>query len=85
MKKLVGLIGLVFTLIGCNQKPAVLYQSEAFSVYSDKVVQGDFVGHVSSPTHMTSNYRSSASEDFSRLITFKFSINGSLHTLAKAY
>jgi len=75
MKKLLGLILLVFTLIGCDQKQAVLYQSEAFSVYSDKVIQGDFVGHVSSPTHMISNYRSFASQEFSRLITFKFSIN----------
>jgi hypothetical protein len=75
MNKLIWLILLFFTLIGCHHKPAVLYQSEAFSVYADKVIQNNYVGAVRSPTHMISNYRSTASQNFSRLITFKFSIN----------
>ena len=75
MNKLIWLILLVFIGIGCNQKPAVLYQSEAFSVYADKVIQENYVGNVYSPTHMISNYRSTSSQNFSRLITFKFSIN----------
>jgi len=75
MNKLIWLILLVLTGIGCNQKPVILYQSEAFTVYSDKVIQENYVGNVNSPTHMISNYRSTASQNFSRLITFKFSIN----------
>ena len=75
MNKILCLIFLMLTAMGCKQKPDVLYQSEAFSIYSDRVVQDNYVGIVSSPTHMISNYQSTASQDFSRLITFKFSIN----------
>ncbi len=75
MNKFIWLILLVFTVIGCNQKPDILYQSDAFTVYADKVIQGDYVANVKSPTHMVSNYRSTANQNFSRLITFKFSIN----------
>ncbi|MCW0483088.1 MGH1-like glycoside hydrolase domain-containing protein [Gaoshiqia sediminis] len=66
---------LVAGLVACNQQPEVLYQSNAFTVYPDKVVQGDFEARVLSPEHIVSNYRSTASEQYSRLITFKFSIN----------
>ncbi|MFO7668329.1 MAG: hypothetical protein R6W31_01595 [Bacteroidales bacterium] len=75
MNKFIGLMLLVFTGFGCNQKPVVLYQSDAFSVYADKVIQGDHVANVRSPTHMVSNYRSTANQNFSKLITFKFSLN----------
>lgn len=53
----------------------ILYSNEAFTVYKDKVVQGNNMATVQTPTHMSSNYRSPASDNFSRLITFKFSIN----------
>nr|MBD3622362.1 glycogen debranching protein [Sunxiuqinia sp.] len=66
---------LVAGLVACNQQAEVLYQSNAFTVYPDKVVQGDFEARVLSPEHIVSNYRSTASETYSRLITFKFSIN----------
>ena len=56
-------------------KSQVLYQSSAFTVYPDKVIQGKNTATVLSPTHLKSNYRSPTSETFSRLITFKFSIN----------
>jgi len=75
MNKILYLVLLMLTAMGCKQKPDVLYQSEAFSIYSDRVVQDNYVGIVSSPTHMTSSYQSTASQNFSRLITFKFSIN----------
>ncbi len=75
MNKFIGLILLVFTGYACNQKPVVLYQSDAFSVYADKVIQGDHVANVKSPTHMVSNYRSTANQNFSKLIIFKFSLN----------
>ncbi|MGD9931789.1 MAG: hypothetical protein AB7U05_17350 [Mangrovibacterium sp.] len=66
---------LVASLVACNRQPEVLYQSNAFTIYPDKVVQGDFEARVLSPEHIVSNYRSTASEQYSRLITFKFSIN----------
>ncbi len=64
-------------LISCNLNDSneYLYQSDAFTVYKDKVVQGDNVAKVVSPTDIKSNYKSPASATFSRLIKFKFSIN----------
>jgi hypothetical protein len=75
MKKYRWLILIVIFGIACHQSSPVLYQSEAFSVYSDKVIQGSFEAIVISPTQIVSNYRSAASENFPRLVTFKFSIN----------
>ncbi len=78
MKKNLTFLAMVM-LFACNneEKPTddVLYQSEAFTVYSNKVVQGSNVAEVVSPTHIKSNYKSPASESYSRLIIFKFSIN----------
>lgn len=67
------------TLLSCQtqkkmpQKP--LYISEAFTLFKDKVVQGSNTAIIHSPQHISSNYRSPASETYSRLITFKFSVN----------
>ena len=58
-----------------EKKPSLLYESAAFSVYPDSIVQGKNRAVVVSPTHIKSNYKSPASETFSRLVTFKFSIN----------
>ncbi len=60
----------------------VLYQSDQFSIFKDKVVQGDNIASVVSPTHLKSNYKSPASTTFSRLIKFKFSINEKDNELA---
>ena len=62
-------------LTACQQQPKILYQSDTFTIYSDKVVQGGFEAKALSSEHLVSNYRSTASEQYSRLITFKFSIN----------
>ena len=61
----------------CNpaSKQTVLYQSDAYTLYPDSVVQGKYIAKVLSPTHMVSSYRSTASEMFSRLVNFKISIN----------
>ena len=73
---------IVFTFLfvmfmSCNPEEAKdhIYQSDKFTIYKDKVVQGDNIAQVLSPTHLTSNYKSPASTTFSRLIKFKFSIN----------
>ena len=52
-----------------------LYQSDAFTLYPDRVVQGDNEAVAVSPNEIRSNYKSPASASFSRLVTFKFSIN----------
>ena len=76
MKLIIGLLALA--LLPCCQsvkKDTPLYQSDAFTVFADKVVQGNNQAIVVSPTHLKSNYKSPASESYSRLIAFKLSIN----------
>ncbi|WP_232058420.1 alpha-L-rhamnosidase-related protein [Nibribacter ruber] len=55
---------------------ATLYTSPAFSIFSDKVIQGKNEAHALSPTHLRSTYQSPANQTFNRLIEFKFSLNG---------
>ncbi|MBI1344395.1 MAG: glycogen debranching protein [Terrimonas sp.] len=75
MKKFSILAGIAL-LASCQPaKEKALYSSEAFTIYPDKVVQGDNVARILSPTHIISNYKSTRSATFSRLIKFKFSIN----------
>ncbi len=74
-KKLLILIIVVF-ISSCKRPPSdILYSSDSYTLYRDKVVQGKNVAEVKSPFHITSNYRSPASSTFPRLLTFKFSIN----------
>ena len=77
MKK--ALFFLLVGLFSCQRnKPEsekLLYRSEAFSVYTNKVVQGKNVATIDSRKQISSNYKSPASSSYSRLIKFKFSIN----------
>jgi hypothetical protein len=75
MKKYTWLFVFVILFSSCKQESSILYQSSEFSVYSDKVIQGDYEASAISSTHLVSNYRSTASENFSRLITYKYCIN----------
>ncbi|HNX88047.1 MAG TPA: hypothetical protein PKH58_03105, partial [Paludibacteraceae bacterium] len=56
------------------QQPAI-YQSKAFSIFPNKVIQGDFNANVISPIELTSNYRSPETDKYSPTVKFKFSIN----------
>ena len=53
-----------------------IYQSKAYSIYNDKVVQGPAEARAVSATHLTSNYQSPANQFQSSKMAFKFSING---------
>lgn len=75
MKKYFALVVLLISGIACQHSSEILYQSDTFIVYSDKVVQGKYEAKVLSPEYLVSNYQSTASEQYSRLLTFKFSIN----------
>ncbi len=57
-----------------SQQP--IYQSPAFSIYPDKVIQGKNEAVALSSTHLKSNYKSPANEFQSADIIFKFAING---------
>lgn len=65
-----------FFIIMQSHAQQPLFQSKAFSVYSDKVVQGKNEAKALSSTHIVSNYRSPANEFQSADIIFKFAING---------
>ena len=54
----------------------VVFQSDAYTVYADSVVQGSNHARAQSATELTSNYRSPANERQSPQLIFKFSING---------
>lgn len=77
IRKLYFFILLLF-LSSCQKQQkedGLLYSSDSFAIYNDKVVQGDNLAQVISPTQLKSNYQSPASSTFSRLVKYKFSIN----------
>jgi hypothetical protein len=53
-----------------------IWQSDAYTLYRDRVVQGRFEGRARSATELVSNYESPANAFQSPLVAFKFSING---------
>jgi hypothetical protein len=57
------------------QKKAAIYKSAKYSIYQDKVVQGNLTATAISPTELTSNYLSPEADKYSPTIQFKFSIN----------
>ncbi|WP_245705943.1 MGH1-like glycoside hydrolase domain-containing protein [Catalinimonas alkaloidigena] len=59
-----------------RQPQGPLWQSDVFSVFPDRVVQGPYVARVLSPTELSSNYQSPANAFVSPQIQFKFSLNG---------
>ncbi len=80
-------------LASCQSKPGAgetagaapagaVWHSDAYTLYRDSVTQGANHARATSPTELTSNYRSPANETQSPLITFKFSLNGKDNELA---
>ena len=63
---------LILSSCGTEQMEKPIYQSKSFTLFKDKVIQGDNIAEVISPTHLKSNYKSPASTTFSRLVKFKF-------------
>src|SRR5689334_12547682 len=77
--KRIGYLLLSMGLWSCESKvmnKSILYQSADFTVYADSVEQGKYAAVALSDSEITSNYQSPANPFFSRLIAFKFSING---------
>ncbi len=75
MNKIIWMTSICFSLLSCQQQSNKLYESNRYTVYKDSVVQGSNKAQVESPTHLVSNYKSLVHENYSRLLTFKFSIN----------
>jgi len=53
-----------------------LYQSDAFTLWPDRVEQGPYRAEALSRTHLCSDYQPAPDARYSRLITFKLAING---------
>ena len=75
MKKSLLLFIVMASMLGCKKESTLLYQNKDYSVYTDKVVQGNFTANVLPDGSMTSNYISPANEPRNRTIELKFSIN----------
>ncbi|QCK15418.1 alpha-L-rhamnosidase-related protein [Mangrovivirga cuniculi] len=80
MRKIYCLLTIII-LVACENKEqdinnsVILYSNDKFTLYKDKIVQGENVARVIYDSIIQSNYKSPASENFSRKINFKFSIN----------
>jgi len=59
-----------------------IYQSDAYTLSKDKVIQGAFEAVALSPTVLHSNYQSPVNLDISPDLSFKFSINGKDNEMA---
>ena len=75
MKKIYVVIISLHMINGSTAQQPV-FQSSAFSIYPDRVVQGKNEAKALSPKQMVSNYESPANQFQSANINFKFSING---------
>ena len=70
-----SILAVAAIVASCKSDSSVLYDSKNFSIHNNKVIQGQNVADVLSPTMIKSNYKSSENETYSNLISFKFSIN----------
>lgn len=62
-------------LSSCSGNRKAIYESDAYSIFPDRVIQGEFEAIALSPTEISSNYRSPESMKYSPTLQFKFSIN----------
>ncbi|MGO4821970.1 MULTISPECIES: alpha-L-rhamnosidase-related protein [unclassified Flavobacterium] len=75
------LLFMVF-ISSCKTDSSILYNAKSFTIYTDKVVQGNNVAKVLSPTAIQSNYKSAENDTYSNVMIFKFSINEKDNDLA---
>lgn len=71
----ITLMCLLSLFSGCVKKSRSIFQSDLFSIQSDRVIQGDFEARVISSTHIQSNYQSPVHLSYSPAVEFKFSLN----------
>ncbi len=53
----------------------MIYQNDKFTIYSNKVVQGEYMAKAISPDHISSNYLPGVQNQYPRLIEFKLAVN----------
>lgn len=69
------LLLVIFLLCAGVSAQEALYKSPDYTLYKNRVVQGKYEAMADKSLTLVSNYQSTASEMFSRDISFKFSIN----------
>ncbi|MBK3518145.1 alpha-L-rhamnosidase-related protein [Carboxylicivirga marina] len=74
--KQASILAIVLILLSCQQEQKTIYQADNYTIFSNKVEQGEYTAEVHSPYHITSDYQSPANATFPNLIEFKFAING---------
>lgn len=79
VQKILILSGLA--LSSCTQQDSIMYKSDKYTIYTDRVEQGEFTALASGSFEMKSDYRSH-STIIDPVIQFKFSINGRDNELA---
>ena len=79
MRRLVFLSAIVLVLASCGSKDGdstdVIYKCGEYAVYTDRIVQGEYVATAVGPTEIVTNYRSPAPAATSPVVEFRFSIN----------
>lgn len=58
-----------------NSAPDVIFSCDEYTVYADRVVQGEFTAKALSPTEIVTDYKSPETSGASSLVKFRFSIN----------
>ena len=71
---------MAFSIVtGCSNTPSqpkdVIYSSDIFTVYTDRVTQGPHTARAISPVEIESNYTSPEESGISQLLHFRFSLN----------
>lgn len=78
LKIIAGYLILTIFLVNCtspSKKGKILYKSKHFTLKDNSIIQGENKSEVITRTHLKSNYKSLENENYSNLISFKFSIN----------
>ena len=73
--KICILVLVLLTLTQWQISAQEIYQSKVYSIYPDKVIQGNFTAKAVSATELTSDYRSPDADKYCPNVSFKFSIN----------
>jgi hypothetical protein len=67
------LFGLPIAASAQNTIP--VFESKAYSIFNNKVIQGNYSATILSPSEISSNYKSPDADKYSPTVSFKFSIN----------
>ena len=66
---------LMFTACHTRQQDHVIFSNDVYTVYDNRVTQGNFKSFALSPTDIISDYQSPVRKVYSPVISFRFSIN----------